>query len=241
MLKARTVGTMLCVGALAALPACSTLGGMFGGNEGGGQHQSAYNRPAYSNSGYGSSQSAMQQTAQPGTSVTREAAVTPRTIRAVQRKLKHENLDSARVDGVWGPKTEHGLREWQERHNENATGQLDVQTLQAMNIGPGNNQQYGESNGSNQPNGNNNPSYGMNNGSNGMNNQASGENQANRMNQPNYSTAGNHRNDSSYSSNNANNGDMTNIPQGSQQNANPPGNGATGNGTGTGGTGQPGH
>lgn len=223
MLKPRTVGTMLCLGALAALPACSTLGGMFGGNEGGSSQyrQSSYNRPAYDSSSYGSPQSAMQQTPQPGTTVTREAAITPRMIRSVQRRLKHGNLYAGRIDGVWGPMTQRGVREWQRRHNQNATGQLDVATLQAMNIGSGSNTQYGADNGPNR---------------------ATGMYPANGSTQPNYSTAGSHRyqNGSSYSSNNPND-NMMNTSQGSQPNTNPPNNGMNGNASGSGGTGQPGH
>lgn len=146
MLRARTVGTMLCLGALVALPACSMFGG---GDSGSGQyHQSSY--PAYGNT---SAQTAgVQQTAQPGTNVTREAAITPHMIRAVQRKLKEANLYSGRVDGVWGPMTQRGVQEWQHQHNQNATGQLDMATMQAMDVESGNSPQYGQGNGTNQPN-----------------------------------------------------------------------------------------
>lgn len=194
MLKARTLGTFVAIGALAALPACS----MFGGGSSSGQYQqSSYNRGAYNS---GSSQTAAAEAPQPGTTTTREAAITPHMIREVQHRLKEANLYSGRIDGVWGPMTQNGLREWQQKHNVNSTGQLDMATLQAMNISTGNdNQQYGQSNG-NEPNADQN-----------------GQNAANTANAPNYSTAGNHPSgNSNYTSN------MNNMPQNNQPNATQP-------------------
>ena len=201
MLKVRTLGTMLALGALTALPACS----MFGSGEGGSSQyrQSSYNTGAYN---AGPSQRAAMQPAQPGTNVTQQAAITPHMIRAVQHKLRNDHLYSARVDGVWGPMTERGVREWQQQHNVNATGQLDMSTLQAMNISTGNTEQYGQSNGTRT-----NP----------------GQNAAN---QPNYSTAGNRANGSNYSNNMPNTGNMNNASPNQTNPTTQPANTANGNG-----------
>ncbi|HEY1933512.1 MAG TPA: peptidoglycan-binding domain-containing protein [Acetobacteraceae bacterium] len=139
MLKARTLGTIVALGALAALPACS----MFGG--GGSSSQ-------YGQSSYASPASQTASAPQPGTTTTTQAAITPHMIRDVQGNLKQANLYQGRLDGVWGPMTQNGLRQWQQQHNMNATGQLDMATLQAMNITADNNQQAGQQNGTSQPN-----------------------------------------------------------------------------------------
>ena len=59
----------------------------------------------------------------------------PSTLRQVQTALKHQGLYRGRVDGKWGPNTEHGVLAFQKKNNLQATGQLDEATLSAMNIG----------------------------------------------------------------------------------------------------------
>src|SRR5215472_18652823 len=61
------------------------------------------------------------------------------------------------VDGVWGPQTKSAVRQYQQRHNLTATGQLDSQTLAALNVGSE------QGNGGNGMTGNN--TNGMSNGS----------------------------------------------------------------------------
>ena len=65
------------------------------------------------------------------------APVTRGMVRKVQTTLQQNDDYSGQVDGVWGPMTEAGLRKWQQAHNLNANGEIDVATLQAMNIQPG--------------------------------------------------------------------------------------------------------
>jgi peptidoglycan hydrolase-like protein with peptidoglycan-binding domain len=60
--------------------------------------------------------------------------MSPDMIRKVQQHLKDGGLNSARVDGVWGPQTGAARRDYQHQHNINAAGETDQQTLNAMNI-----------------------------------------------------------------------------------------------------------
>ena len=91
MLKARTLGTVLCLGALTALPAFSTLGGNNGST---GQYRE-------SSSSSTSNTASTAQAPQPGTNVTGQAAISPDMIRDVQGRLKQANLYQGKVDGVW--------------------------------------------------------------------------------------------------------------------------------------------
>jgi len=62
----------------------------------------------------------------------------PSTLREVQTTLKQQGLYRGRVDGKWGPRTEHGVLAFQQKNNLQATGHLDQATLSAMNIGGSN-------------------------------------------------------------------------------------------------------
>lgn len=56
-------------------------------------------------------------------------------VRQVQLKLRDDGyykLDN--IDGVWGSGTEAAVRSYQRDHNLIGSGQLDVPTLQAMNL-----------------------------------------------------------------------------------------------------------
>lgn len=59
----------------------------------------------------------------------------PSTLRQVQTALKQQGLYRGRVDGRWGPQTEHGVMAYQQKNGLQASGQLDQATLSAMNIG----------------------------------------------------------------------------------------------------------
>jgi peptidoglycan hydrolase-like protein with peptidoglycan-binding domain len=79
---------------------------------------------------------------QPGAAQTGE--LTPDMMRNVQQALQQQGFYHGQVDGVWGPGTQSAVRGFQQQHNLNATGQLDQDTLAAMNLGPGqDNQRYG--------------------------------------------------------------------------------------------------
>lgn len=126
---------------------------------------------------------------------TQTSELSPDMIRKVQQNLRQAGLYKGRVDGVWGPRTEAAVRDYQQQHNINASGQLDQQTLDAMNLGTNNN----PNNATNQNAGQQQPanqSYGSNPGPNSNNGQAN-------YNPPPPNTTNDQNN------NNANNGNNT--------------------------------
>jgi hypothetical protein len=72
---------------------------------------------------------------QPGESVVRE----------VQQALQDQGFDAGPVDGIWGPRTSAGLREFQQDQDLEATGQLNAQTLGALGIAEEGSASAGES------------------------------------------------------------------------------------------------
>jgi peptidoglycan hydrolase-like protein with peptidoglycan-binding domain len=70
----------------------------------------------------------------------RQAAVTqptvaPATVRQVQSKLRDDGYyKQGPVDGVWGSGTQTSVQSFQRDHNLTANGQLDLPTLQALNL-----------------------------------------------------------------------------------------------------------
>jgi peptidoglycan hydrolase-like protein with peptidoglycan-binding domain len=72
----------------------------------------------------------------------------------VQSRLQQAGKYHGRIDGQWGPATEAAVRSYQQQHNLNPTGQLDGNTLAALNWGD-TRQTYGSAqpNGYVQPNG----------------------------------------------------------------------------------------
>jgi peptidoglycan hydrolase-like protein with peptidoglycan-binding domain len=74
-----------------------------------------------------------------GSSVPRAAAtqptVAPDMVRQVQSELRDGGYyKQGPVDGVWGAGTENAVRTYQRDHNLSSNGQLDVPTLQALNL-----------------------------------------------------------------------------------------------------------
>jgi len=60
-------------------------------------------------------------------------ALSPQRVRNVQQALNDNGSDIG-VDGVWGPNTRRALREFQQSRGLNATGQLDAETVAALNL-----------------------------------------------------------------------------------------------------------
>jgi peptidoglycan hydrolase-like protein with peptidoglycan-binding domain len=154
MTKIRNFAALLALSGVAVLPACS----MFGGDN----SNSRSSRASYFSQGYAAApnyNTASQAPAAP--------ELTPDMVRNVQQALQQDGTYRGRVDGVWGPGTQAAVRTYQQQHNMNATGQLDQDTLAAMNLGaaPNNAQQpssqrYGSNSAPNYnppPNGNTNP------------------------------------------------------------------------------------
>ena len=136
MMKPRNLSALLALGALTALPACS----MFGGDSHGSSQYSQSTAPA----SYGTPATASAATGTSGT----VAPVSAGMIRKVQTALQQNNDYRGHVDGVWGPMTESGVRKWQQAHNLTTTGEIDMATLQSMNISSDNqaNAQSGQTN-----------------------------------------------------------------------------------------------
>jgi peptidoglycan hydrolase-like protein with peptidoglycan-binding domain len=198
---------------------------MFGGGSSGSDQYSQRNSTAPSS--YNTAPSSMAQSNQT------VAPVSHGMVRRVQTALQQDNDYRGQVDGVWGPMTERGVRKWQQAHNLNASGEIDMATLQAMNIQADNQNSQANNNGQNnsdQANGGN----AMNNDTqtNGGNAMNTGQNAQTNGGQ-NYNTAGTHQSGSNYSSTNGQSA-ATPYPtdQGNMNNNNT--NGSTGNGAGTG-------
>ena len=67
------------------------------------------------------------------------AAVSMFTVQQVQTRLKQQGVYNGNIDGVWGPATAGAVRNYQNSHGMNPTGQLDTQTIAALNLdGAGN-------------------------------------------------------------------------------------------------------
>ena len=54
-------------------------------------------------------------------------------VRQVQQKLNDMGYHAGSVDGVFGPRTESALRQFQQARNLDATGHIDSNTLAALN------------------------------------------------------------------------------------------------------------
>ena len=106
MIRARNVTAALAIAALAALPACSKIDSMMGRSTGG--------------------TAASRAVAQP---------VANDMVRQVQARLQQDGYyKQGMVDGVWGAGTMNAVQAFQRDHSLDASGKLDVPTLQALNI-----------------------------------------------------------------------------------------------------------
>jgi peptidoglycan hydrolase-like protein with peptidoglycan-binding domain len=64
-----------------------------------------------------------------------QPTVAPDMVKQVQSKLRDGGYyKQGSVDGVWGSGTESAVRSFQHDHNLTSSGQLDVPTLQALNL-----------------------------------------------------------------------------------------------------------
>ena len=52
----------------------------------------------------------------------------------MQRSLAARNLYQGKIDGVWGPKTESALRNFQTQNGLEATGRLDTRSAVALGM-----------------------------------------------------------------------------------------------------------
>ena len=66
-----------------------------------------------------------------------EPTVSPEMVKKVQAKLRSNGYyKHGNVDGIFGSGTESAVRSFQKDHNLGSSGQLDVPTLQALNVTP---------------------------------------------------------------------------------------------------------
>ncbi len=68
----------------------------------------------------------------PVASETRDSSQSVGSITRVQGVLRAEGFYSGPTDGVWGPKTEASVRDYQRAHGLEVSGKLDAPTLSAM-------------------------------------------------------------------------------------------------------------
>jgi hypothetical protein len=101
------VVAVLAISGIAALSACSS-------------YDNGYNQAQPSRTSYMAPQS---------------PSLSPEMIQQVQSRLQQAGDYNGRIDGQWGPATESGVRSYQHQHNLNPTGQLDGNTLAALNLG----------------------------------------------------------------------------------------------------------
>jgi hypothetical protein len=55
-------------------------------------------------------------------------------IRELQQTLNERGFHAGNVDGIWGPKTQAAIRNFQETENMQATGQITHETLSALDL-----------------------------------------------------------------------------------------------------------
>lgn len=65
-----------------------------------------------------------------------EAFYDTRTVLDVQRTLADRGFEVDRVDGVWGPKSQSALRNFQKHEGLEASGRINAPTLAALDIAP---------------------------------------------------------------------------------------------------------
>lgn len=72
--------------------------------------------------------------AQQGMQATAPEHLSQTQLKQVQQKLKAENLYKGKIDGRMGPDTKQAIEQFQQKNNLQQTGQLDQQTLAALDV-----------------------------------------------------------------------------------------------------------
>jgi hypothetical protein len=72
-----------------------------------------------------------------------EQAVSQGFVAHLQRRLQQEGVYNGNIDGMWGPNTQTALQQFQQQHNMRPTGQINMPTLEALNMTNGGGQ-YGQ-------------------------------------------------------------------------------------------------
>lgn len=71
-------------------------------------------------------------------------ALSPQRVRNIQQALNDQGSNIG-VDGIWGPNTRRALRDFQRSNGLDVTGQLDRETVAALNLGGQDNTGFGSS------------------------------------------------------------------------------------------------
>jgi murein L,D-transpeptidase YcbB/YkuD len=64
------------------------------------------------------------------------ATQSPEEVQKIQTALNQKG-ERVKVDGIWGPQTAQAVRDFQKKNGLQASGQLDDQTLQKLNVASG--------------------------------------------------------------------------------------------------------
>jgi peptidoglycan hydrolase-like protein with peptidoglycan-binding domain len=65
---------------------------------------------------------------------TQMVVLTQQDVRQLQRKLNNMGYDAGQVDGIWGPRTQGAVRNFQQAKNLQASGRLNEQTMDALDL-----------------------------------------------------------------------------------------------------------
>jgi peptidoglycan hydrolase-like protein with peptidoglycan-binding domain len=85
-----------------------------------------------------SSQMPSSSSSSSSSAATSPSQLTQQQVMEIQTKLKQENVYNGKADGRWGPESEQALKQFQQKNNLPATGQLDEETMAQLGIGGGN-------------------------------------------------------------------------------------------------------
>jgi hypothetical protein len=108
--------------------------------------------------GLGACSDMMGNRSSPPRAAATQPTVAPDMVRQVQSKLRDDGYyKQGPVDGVWGTGTENAVRSFQRDHDLAPSGQLDVPTLQALNLAGGSSASYNPNPPATQPTNNNVP------------------------------------------------------------------------------------
>jgi len=64
------------------------------------------------------------------------AVLLPQDIKKVQESLRDKGYHTGQVDGILGPRTREGIRQYQKSENLPVTGNLDAETAGKLGVGP---------------------------------------------------------------------------------------------------------
>jgi peptidoglycan hydrolase-like protein with peptidoglycan-binding domain len=120
--KVRDFAAIVALSALVALPGCSMFGG---GHEEAAATAAPPPAPAPAPA-----------PTPPPTGNPEQNQMDHALVRQVQRELRTNRMYRGQLDGIWGPRTKQGVTDFQRKNNLPTTGELDDQTLQAMNLQP---------------------------------------------------------------------------------------------------------